>query len=147
MKIILKQEVEQLGNAGDVVEVAAGYARNYLLPRGFAAAATSRSVKELEHQKRLVADRIARETKTAMELKKRLEGVACKIAREAGEEDKLFGSVTNRDIADALAEEGIEVDHKRIQLENPIKNLGVFHVNIKLAPELTAAVKVWVVSK
>ena len=94
-----------------------------------------------------MADRIARETKTAMELKKRLEGVACKIAREAGEEDKLFGSVTNRDIADALAEEGIEVDHKRIQLENPIKNLGVFHVNIKLAPELTAAVKVWVVSK
>jgi len=147
MKVILKQEVEQLGNAGDVVEVAAGYGRNYLLPRGLAAAATSRSVKEVEHQKRLVAARVARDTKTAIEMKKRLEGVACKVAREAGEEDKLFGSVTNRDIGDALAEEGIELDHRKIILETPIKNLGIYHVEVKLAPELTATVKVWVVSK
>ena len=147
MKVILSQDVEQVGKAGTVLEVADGFGRNYLIPRGFALPATARSINQVEHQKRVVADKIAKTRKDAEGLKGRLEDVACKIAREAGEEDKLFGSVTIRDIADALAEEGIEVDHKKIVLDAPIKHLGVYTVEVKLAAEVAAKVKVWVVAK
>lgn len=147
MKVILNQDVEQVGQAGEIVEVSPGFSRNYLLPRGLAVRATTRSVKQLEHSKRMVADRIARERKGAVALKESLEKVACKIAREAGEEDKLFGSVTTRDITAALADEGFEVDHRNIKLDAPIKQLGIFHVDVKLAPEVLAQVKVWVVAK
>jgi len=147
MKVILNQDVEQVGQAGEIVDVSPGFSRNYLLPRGLAVRATTRSVKQLEHSKRMVADRIARERKGAVSLKESIEKVACKIAREAGEEDKLFGSVTTRDITAALADEGFEVDHRNIKLEAPIKQLGIFHVDVKLAPEVLAQVKVWVVAK
>jgi large subunit ribosomal protein L9 len=147
MKVILNQDVDQVGRAGQVLDVADGFGRNYLIPRGMASPATARSVAQLDHRKRLVEAKLNRERKEAEGLKRRLEDVACKIAREAGEEDKLFGSVTSRDIADALADEGIEVDHKRIVLEAPIKNLGIYHVDVKLGFELIAKVKVWVVAK
>lgn len=147
MKIILSQDVEQVGKAGQVLEVADGFGRNFLIPRGLALPATARSINQVEHQKRVVADKIAKNRKDAEGLKGRLEDVACKIAREAGEEDKLFGSVTIRDIADALAEEGIEIDHKKIVLDQPIKHLGVYTVDVKLATEVVAKVKVWVVAK
>jgi large subunit ribosomal protein L9 len=147
MKVILNQDVDQVGRAGQVVDVADGFGRNYLVPRGFALLATTRSVSQMDHRKRLVADRLVRERKDAEGIKAKLEEIACKIAREAGEEDKLFGSVTNRDIADALAEEGVEVDHRKVHLDPPIKNLGVFTVDVKLAPEVVAKVKVWVVAK
>lgn len=147
MKVILSQDVDQVGRAGQVVEVAPGFGRNYLIPRGFALPATDRAQAQMDHKKRIVADKLARERKDAEGLKARLEDVACKIAREAGEEDKLFGSVTNRDIADALAEEGIEIDHKKVVLDQPLKHLGVYQVDVKLAPEVTAKVKVWVVAK
>ncbi len=147
MKIILSQDVEQVGKAGTVLEVADGFGRNYLIPRGLALPATARSINQIEHQKRIVADKIAKTRQDAEGLKGRLEDVACKIAREAGEEDKLFGSVTIRDIADALAEEGIVVDHKKIVLDSPIKHLGVYTVDVKLAAEVVAKVKVWVVAK
>jgi len=147
MKVILKEDVEHLGRAGDVLDVSDGYCRNFLLPRRLALPATTRSVTQIEHRKRLVADKISRERKAAEEVRKRLEDVACKIAREAGEEDKLFGSVTTRDIADSLAEEGFDIDHRRIKLDAPIKNLGIYHVEVKLATDLTAQVKVWVVAK
>jgi len=147
MKVILNQDVEQVGQAGDIVEVSPGFSRNYLIPRGFAVTATTRSVKQLEHSKRLVADRIAGNRKDAMALKDSLEKVACKIAREAGEEDKLFGSVTTRDITAALADEGFEIDHRKIKLESPIKHLGIYHVDVKMAAEVVAQVKVWVVAK
>lgn len=147
MKVILNQDVEQVGQAGEIVEVAPGFCRNYLVPRGLAVTATTRSIKQLEHSKRMVADRIARERKGAEASKDQLENVACKIAREAGEEDKLFGSVTTRDITAALADEGFEIDHRKIKLETPIKHLGIYHVDVKLASDVVAQVKVWVVAK
>lgn len=147
MKVILTQDVDQVGKAGQVLDVADGFGRNFLVPRGLAMPATTRSIAQVEHRKRVVADRIARELKTAEALKAKLEGVSCKIAREAGEGDKLFGSVTNRDVADALAEEGIQIDHRAVQLDPPIKDLGAFEVPVKLAPQVVAKVKVWVVAK
>ncbi|NOZ00400.1 MAG: 50S ribosomal protein L9 [Deltaproteobacteria bacterium] len=147
MKVILNQDVEQLGQAGDIVDVSPGYCRNFLIPRGLAVTATTRSVKQIEHRKRMVADRIARGRKSALALKESLEKVACKIAREAGEEDKLFGSVTTRDITVALADEGFEIDHRKVKLESPIKHLGIYHVDVKLATDVAAQVKVWVVAK
>jgi large subunit ribosomal protein L9 len=147
MKVILSQDVEQVGKAGTVLEVADGFGRNYLIPRGFALPATARSINQVEHQKRIVADQIAKNRKDAEGLKARLEDVACKITREAGEEDKLFGSVTVRDIADVLAEEGFEIDHRKVILDQPIKHLGVFTVEVKLATDVVAKVKVWVVAK
>lgn len=147
MKVILNQDVDSVGRAGQVLDVADGFGRNYLLPRGLAMLATPRAAAQVEHRKRLVAAKLVRARKEAEALKSRLEDVACKIAREAGEEDKLFGSVTTRDIADALAEEGIEIDHRKVVLDAPIKHLGVYHVDVKLAPDVVAKVKVWVVAK
>ena len=147
MKVILKQDVEQVGAAGEVKTVSDGYARNFLIPRGMALPATSRSLSEMEHKKRQVEAKLRRDRKDAEGLKERLEQVACKISREAGEEDKLFGSVTNRDIAEALEAEGIELDHRKIVLDAPLKTLGVFDVTIKLASDVSAVVKVWVVAK
>ncbi len=147
MKVILKQDVEQVGRAGQVVEVSPGFSRNFLIPRGLAVRATAGTVAQIEHRKRLVADSLARARRAALELKERLETVSCRIAREAGEEDRLFGSVTARDIAAALADEGFEVDHRAIRLDNPIKQLGIYRVEVKLAPEVIAQVKVWVVAK
>src|SRR5690606_34534823 len=132
MLVILKQEVDNLGDAGDVVKVAAGYGRNFLIPRGLAIPASEGSVRELEHQKR-VADAIRRkQTQGAKELAERLEGTAVSIRRETGEDDKLFGSVTNRDIVDALAAEGIEIDRRSVQLAEPIKAIGLFTVPVRL---------------
>ncbi len=147
MKVILVQDVDQVGKAGTVADVADGFARNYLLPRGFAVSATTNSIAQFEHRKKVVQDKLIRDRKDAEGLKGKLEGIACKIAREAGEEDKLFGSVTARDIADAIAEEGITIDHKSVKLDAPLKNLGVFTVPVKLGTDVTANVKVWVVAK
>lgn len=146
MKVILCRDVEQVGRAGEIVDVERGFSMNYLFPRGLAIRATTRNIKELEHRKRLVAERLAREKKKALALKEALEGLSVRIAREAGEEDKLFGSVTARDIAAALLDEGYEVDHRNILLERPIKHLGIYHVDVRLAPEVVAKVKVWVVA-
>lgn len=147
MKVILNEHMEHLGKAGEIVDVADGFARNYLIPQGKAVLATTRSVKTLEHAKRQVQAQLLRERKTAEAMKAALEKTSVNIVREAGEEEKLFGSVTNRDIAEALAAEGIVVDHKVILLENPIKALGSFKVEVKLTTEVRAEVKVRVVAK
>lgn len=147
MKVILKQDVDQVGRAGQVVEVSAGFSRNFLIPRGLAVPASARTLAQVEHRKRVVADQLSRARRAALSLKERLETVSVRIAREAGEEDRLFGSVTSRDIAAALADEGFEVDHRAIRLDNPIKHLGIYPVEVKLAPEVIAQVKVWVVAK
>lgn len=145
MLVILKQEVDNLGDAGDVVKVAAGYGRNFLIPRGLAIPASEGSVRELEHQKR-VADAIRRkQMQGAKELAERLEGTAVSIRRETGEDDKLFGSVTNRDIVDALAAEGIEIDRRAVQLAEPIKAIGLFTVPVRLHRDVTANVRVYVI--
>jgi large subunit ribosomal protein L9 len=147
MKVILNQDLETLGRAGEVKEVSDGYARNFLFPRGIALPVTRRSIEQIEHQKRLVADRMAAARKAALALKERIEATPCKVAREAGEEDRIFGSVSARDIAAALAEEGIVIDHRKVLLEQPLKNLGVFTVPIRLEREVVAEAKVWVVAK
>lgn len=145
MRVILKDEVPNLGDAGDIVKVAPGYGRNFLLPRGLAIPASEGSVRELEHQKR-VADAIRRKQLAgSKELAARLENSAVSIRREAGDDDRLFGSVTNRDVADALAAEGIEVDRRSIQLGEPIKSIGLFTVPIRLHREVTASVRVYVI--
>ncbi len=145
MRVILKQEVAQLGDAGDIVSVKPGYGRNYLIPRGLAVPASEGSVREAEHQQR-VAEAIRRKNLAgAQGLAEKLEATAVSIRRETGEDEKLFGSVTNRDIAQALADEGIEIDRRTIQLDDPIKNIGLFTVPIRLHRDVTANVRVYVI--
>jgi large subunit ribosomal protein L9 len=145
MRVILKQEVHNLGDAGEIVKVAPGYGRNFLIPRGFAIPASEGSLRQLEHQKR-VAEAIKRkQVGVAKELATKLENTAVTIRREAGEDDKLFGSVTNRDVADALAAEGVNVDKRTIQLDEPIRTIGLFTVPVRLHRQLTANVRVYVI--
>ena len=145
MKVILQSDVANLGSVGDLVTVSDGYGRNYLIPRGLAVLAVERNVKQLEHQKRVTAHRRARLESDAKELADKLTQTAVSIKRAAGEEDKLFGSVTNRDIAEALAEDGFELDRRSIVLDEPIRNIGVFTVPVKLGMGIEAAVKVYVI--
>lgn len=144
MLVILKKEVSNLGDTGDVVRVKSGYGRNYLIPQGFALPANESNVSVLEHQKR-VADAIRRkEIGASEELAKKIAETAITIRREAGEDDKLFGSVTNRDIADALAERGIVIDKRAVQLADPIRSIGLFPVGIRLHRSVTAELRVFV---
>lgn len=147
MQVILREDVPNLGKAGDVLEVRDGYGRNFLLPKKKAVVADPGKLQELEHQKRVVAALTAKRKKGAEELAAKFAKVSLTISRESGEEDKLFGSVTTKDIVDALRSEGFTIDRHDLVLETPIKQLGVFDVPVKLHPEVTAAVKVWVVKK
>ena len=147
MKLILREDVENLGKSGEVVEVAGGYGRNYLLPRGLAVKASMKNLKEQEHQKRLIQVRMDKQKKEAEELAGSLDAVSCTIVRKTGEEEKLYGSVTSRDIEEALKEEGVSIDRKRILLEEPIKKLGMYAVPVKLHTDVTGTIKVWVVKE
>ena len=147
MKLILREDVENLGKIGEIVDVVGGYGRNYLLPRGLAVKASSKNVKEQEHQKKLIQARVDRQKKDAQELAGSLDSVSCTITRKTGEEEKLYGSVTSRDIEEALREEGVSIDRKRIVLEEPIKKLGVYTVPVKLHTDVTGSIKVWVVKE
>ncbi len=147
MQVILQEHIAKLGNAGDIVTVKDGFARNYLLPQKKAILADPKNMKQLEHQKRVVAAKQLKVKRGAEELAQKLQDVSVTIGREAGEEEKLFGSVTNKDIAVALRNEGFIIDRHDIKLDEPIKQLGVFDVEVKLHPEVIATVKVWVVKK
>jgi len=147
MQVILREEVPNLGKAGELVNIKDGYGRNYLIPRGLAVIATPRNVRRIEHDKRVIEQQAAKRRRDAQSFKEKLEALSLTIARNTGEEDKLFGSVTNRDIADALKQEGFDIDRKSILLEQPIKALGVYTVDVKLTAEVTANLKVWVVAK
>jgi len=142
MKIILNEEVENLGKAGDLVTVANGYGRNYLLPRGLAVLATPKNVKQLDHQKKVVADRQAKVVGGLSKVKEAIDRVSITITAQVGEEGKLFGSVTTTDLAEALAREGIQVDRKKILLAEPIKHVGETDVEVRLHPEVIARFKV-----
>jgi large subunit ribosomal protein L9 len=144
MKVILQSNVPNLGELGDVVEVKDGYGRNYLIPRGLALLADERNVRRLEHQKRLIAHKKSKLIARSKEMAGRLAETPISIKRQAGEEGKLFGAVTNRDIADALAAEGIVVDRRDVELDDAIKNIGVFQVPVKLYGGVEAQVKVYV---
>ena len=134
MKIILLENVPSLGKAGDLVKVSDGYGRNYLIPQKKAMVATEKSVKVIEHQKRLVQQRIDKAKKDAEKLGRQIESLSCTFAKTVGESGKLFGSVTSMDVENYLKENGIEVDRKKIALEEPIKNLGMFTVPISSIP-------------
>lgn len=145
MRVILNQEVPNLGDAGDIVNVAPGYGRNYLIPRGLAMVASEGSVKQAEHAK-AVAESIRRKNVAeANALAEKLANAAVSIRRETGDDERLFGSVTNRDIAEALAEQGIEIDRRAIQIDEPIKAIGLFNVAVRLHREVTAEVRVYVI--
>lgn len=144
MKVILVQFVDNLGDIGDVVEVANGYGRNYLIPRGLAIAATAKNKRQLEHEQNMRAHRIARAQQDAQAFANELQTVSCRFTRKAGEEGKLFGSVTTMDIAESLKEAGFEIDRRRIQLDQPIRSLGEFAVPVRLRPEVVAELKVQV---
>jgi len=141
MKVILKENVEHLGHIGDIVKVAPGYARNYLLPKGFAIEATEKNAKALEHAKRHLEYKKNKVLEAAKQLAAKIEGLALSIAHQAGADDRLFGAVTNMELAEQLKANGVEVDRKRIVLE-PIKQLGEFTAAVKLHPEVTASLKV-----
>jgi large subunit ribosomal protein L9 len=142
MKVILKENIETLGHIGDIVKVAPGYARNYLLPKGLVIEATTKNAKALEHAKRQMEYKKNKVLEQAKQFAARIEGLSFVLAHQAGEEGKLFGSVTNMEIADRLKAEGIDVDRKKILLADPIKHLGEFTVAIKVHPEVTANLKV-----
>ena len=147
MKVILIEDVDKLGAMGKIIEVNRGYARNFLFPRKLAKPATDSTLKIVEEVKKRKLAKLVKEKRSAEELKEKLSMVSCTIPVEAGEDDKLFGSVTAQDIAHAFELEGFSIEKKQIVLEEPIKSLGVYHVSVKLHPEVVGAVKVWVVKK
>jgi len=147
MKVILQENVEGVGHLGDLLEVSKGFARNYLLPRGKALEANPRSVKELEHTKRIMAEKAKKEKLEIEAFAKKVSAVSLTIPAQVGKDDKLFGSVTTKDLAEALAEQGIEVDRRKIQLAHPIKELGTITVPVKLHRDVTATLTVHVVKR
>jgi large subunit ribosomal protein L9 len=142
MKLILNEDIEKLGTRGQIVEVAAGYARNYLLPRKLGIEATASSLKRLEKIRATLAKRTATEREAAQKQAEALAAVALRFTRKAGESDQLFGSVTSADIAEGLAKQGFQLDKRQIQLAEPIKVVGEYQVTAKVYQEITGSFKV-----
>src|SRR5262245_8831266 len=138
IQVILKEDVPNLGRSGELVSVKPGYGRNYLIPQGLAMAATRKNVAEMEHHRKQIEAQAAKTRKDAESVAARLQGVSVTLERQVGEGDKLFGSVTTRDIEEALAAQGHKVDRKKIALGEPIKHLGDHEVHVKVAREITA---------
>lgn len=147
MQVILRESIPELGNVGDVVTVADGYARNYLLPKRMAMRANPKNAQELEHQKRLIERYKLKVRQDAASLAQRLESVSLTISMLVGEQDKLFGSVTTRDLEEALAQEGIAISRKHFVMDEPIKSLGVYTIDVRLHADVVGKLKVWVVAK
>jgi large subunit ribosomal protein L9 len=147
MQVILKEDVHNLGKAGELVKVKPGFGRNYLIPQGKAIVATAANVKQIEHEKKIIAAKQAQLGKDAQAMADRLGSVEVQIERQVGEEDKLFGSVTSRDIESALKDKGISIDHKKVHMPEPIKTIGYHTIEIKLGTGVTGKIKVVVVPK
>lgn len=145
MKVILRKNFDQLGQIGDVVDVKNGFARNFLIPRDIAYAAQKGNIKALEEEKKQLAKKKIKEQTAAETLAGELEKVSVTIPVKVGEEDKIFGTVTTQMIADSLKEKGFDIDKRKIDIPEAIKALGIYSVNIKLHPVVTAVVKTWVV--
>jgi len=142
MKVILKENVEHLGHIGDIVKVAPGYARNFLLPKGLAIEATEKNAKALDHTKRHLEYKKNRVLEAAKLVAGKIESLTLSIAHQAGADDRLFGAVTNMELADHLKANGVDIDRKRIVLAEPIKHLGDFTATVKIHPEVSAVLKV-----
>lgn len=147
MKVILRHDIPKIGRAGDEVNVAAGYARNYLFPQKLADIATPHALALIEAELRQRALVAAKEKEQFEILAKQITKISITITRKAGEDDKLYGSVTNSDIAEALEKESVVIDRRKIVVEPAIKELGVFPVEIKLHPEVSATLRIWVVAE
>jgi large subunit ribosomal protein L9 len=147
MKVILIEDVDDLGRAGEILNVKDGYGRNYLIPKKKALPATPDNVRKMERVRRELEAARNKARADAERLAERIRSLSLTLPRKAGEGDKLFGSVTSMDIQRALKDEGIEVDRKRILLDEPIKSLGLFHVRVRLHREVTAELKIWVVQE
>ena len=145
MKVILRQDIDALGLEGEIVDVAVGYARNYLIPKGFVLEANKQNIKLMEMQKKKIEIKRIKAKENAEKIKEEISDVVIHIAQKAGEEDKLYGSVTTMDIAEAMEKADISIDRRKIVLDKPIKSLGEFEVSIKLHPEVTGKLKVVVV--
>lgn len=147
MKVILIDNVDRLGKTGDVITVKEGYARNYLIPQNKAKPATPGNMKFLEALKKKKSQEDAKIVAEAKALADKISGLSLTIAAQAGEEEKLFGSISNDAVSAALAEEGINIDKRDIILDEPIKKLGVYQVAVKIHPEVKANLRVWIVKK
>jgi len=145
VRVLLREDLEHLGRRGDVVKVAPGYARNYLLPKRLAVSVTPGNMKRIDQEQRSLKVRHDREKRTAEDLARRIAEVSCTIVKKVGENDILYGAVTTQEIGQVLEKEGIELDRRRILMDEPIKALGVYTVPIRVHPEVTADLKVWVV--
>ena len=145
VELILRESIDHLGRRGDVVKVAAGYARNYLLPRGLALPVTETNRRQVERERTIAEQREADERAAAQSVADRVAAVECEIARRVGEHDTLYGSVTNADIAEYLTAQALEIDKRQVQLDEPIKQLGEFTVAVKIHRDVTADVRVRVV--
>ena len=142
MEVILKKSVEGLGVPGDVLKVADGYARNYLLPMQLAVHATERNRRYLEHQKRVIDQQETKDKERARQIASQINGVTCTLKRRAGENDRLFGSVTSMDVAEALRAEGCELERRFLELAEPIRELGVFMVPVRLHTDVVVELRV-----
>jgi len=147
IKVVLQKDVPNLGPGGQIVRVRPGYARNYLIPRGLAARATEQNLRRLDELKRLTAERADRELAEAQQIAQKLQAASAKLERAVGEENRMYGSVTAKDIEHAFAELGLTVDRRKIELAEPIKTLGPHEVPIKLHPQIKAVLRIEVVKK
>jgi len=147
MKVILREDVEKLGKAGEVVKVADGYGRNFLIPRQLAFLANVRNMKTLDHDRRVIETRAKKARKAAEDVAGTLSGMSVAISAKAGEEGKLFGAVTSRDIAEALEKAGVKMERKSIQLAEPIKQLGEYKVKVRVAAEVVPEITVTVTAE
>jgi len=145
LELILRSDVPGLGRAGEVVKVRPGYGRNYLIPRGLALAATRGNMAQLEHQKRLIAAELARVLAEHKAMAQKLKGVSVSIARKKGDAGKLFGSVSTKDIAEALANQNITIDRKLIKLDEPFKAIGTYEVPVRFSGDITETIRVNVI--
>jgi large subunit ribosomal protein L9 len=145
MKVILRDDVKSVGHMGDVVNVSDGYARNFLIPKNLAVEASTSNIKEFEHYKKTIGEKAAKRKESSQATAGRLAALTVTIRAKVGEEEKLFGSVTSMDIAEALAAEGFEIDKKKIHIPEPIKRVGEYAVQVKLHADVAATVNVHVV--
>jgi len=146
MRIILRQDVDELGLEGDIVDVTKGYGRNYLIPKGMGLEANPQNIKTLELQSKKIEVRRVKAREAAEKIKQKVEGTVLTFSQKSGEEGKLYGSVTSMDIASGLEKQDIVIDRRKILLEKPIKSLGEFEVPVKIYPEITALIRVVVES-
>lgn len=145
MKVILQEDVKGIGKKGQAVKVKDGYGRNFLLPRGLALKATPDNLAAVEKRLKFEAGRLNEEKNQAQELADKLSGISCTVSVDTHDDDKLYGSITAVQIADSLKTEGIFLDKKQIILDEPIKDLGIYSIEVRLSPEVKAKLKVWVV--